>query len=139
MMMPQMKTTNLLITLALAVAGCHKKPAGPSGNVRIESVSEAFVAAGLTPQSFAATDARRFNAQRCFAGAVDGLDTVVCEYGSPDALSMGKCAGEAWAASAGTASVLGNGRALLAVADRQHSDPNGRVMHKITQAFQKAR
>ncbi len=132
-----MSRVAFVLALSLAVLGCKKKPT--EGGVRLEQVSDAFTSAGLKPDQFKPTDPSRFNAQKCVAGSVDGVDTIVCEYGSPDALALGKKAGEQWAASATTAAVLGNGRTLLAVADRAHVDPNGKTIHKITQAFRKTR
>jgi hypothetical protein len=132
-----MKRLLWLATAAALALGCHKKPT--EGGVRLEQVSDAFSSAGLKVQSFQPTDPARFNAQKCLAGSVEGVDTVVCEYGSPDALTLGKKAGEQWAAGATTAAVLGNGRSLLAVADRAHVDPNGKSIHKITRAFTQAR
>jgi hypothetical protein len=126
-----------ILALALAAFGCSKKPT--EGGVRLAEVSASFDAAGLKTNEFKPTDPSKFSAQKCVEGTVDGVDTVVCEYGSPDALALGKKAGEQWAASATTAAVLGNGRTLLAVADRAHVDPNGKTIHKITQAFRKTR
>ncbi len=123
--------------IAFAAVACSKKPT--EGGVRLEQVSDAFASAGLKPDQFKPTDPSRWSAQKCVSGTVDGVDTVVCEYGSPDALALGKKAGEQWAAGATTASVLSNGRSLLAVADRAHTDPNGKTIHKITQAFRKTR
>ena len=124
--------------LAVVAAGGCAKPPTPGG-VRLEQISDAFSAAGLHADGFAPSDPTTFRATKCVAGRVDNIDTVVCEYGSPDALALGRKAGEQWAGSATTAAVLGNGRTLLAVADRAHSDPNGRTIHKITQAFSKTR
>jgi hypothetical protein len=126
-----------LVAVAVVAFGCSKKPT--EGGVRLEQVSDAFSSAGLKPSNFQATDPGRYSAQKCLTGTVDGVDTLVCEYGSPDALELGKKAGEQWVASATTAAVLGNGRTLLAVADRQHIDPNGKTIQKITQAFTKTR
>jgi len=126
------------ILLALVASiGCSKKPT--EGGVRLEQVSESFNSAGLKSDNFQPTDPSRFNATKCVAGRVEDIDTVVCEYGSMDALALGKKAGEQWVATATTAAVLGNGRTLLAVADRAHTDPNGKTIHKITQAFTKTR
>jgi len=127
----------LLGIAALLAAGCSKKPT--ECGVRLAQVSDAFAAAGLKTDTFQPTDPARFNAQKCVGGTVEGIETIVCEYGSPDALALGKKAGEQWAASATTAAVLGNGRTLLAVADRAHTDPQGKTIHKITQAFTKTR
>ena len=82
------------VGLALAGGGCSKKPT--EGGVRLEQVSDAFNAAGLKTDNFQPTDPSRFNATKCLAGRVDNIDTVVCEYGSPDALALGKKAGEQW-------------------------------------------
>jgi hypothetical protein len=126
-----------ILPVALLLGGCGKKPT--EGGVRLEQVSDSFNSAGLKAENFQPTDPSRFSAQKCVAGTVDGVETIVCEYGSPDALTLGKKAGEQWAATATTAAVLGNGRSLLAVADRAHTDPNGKTIHKITQAFTKTR
>ena len=126
------------ILLALvAAAGCSKKPT--EGGVRLEQVSESFNSAGLKADNFTPTDPTRFNATKCVAGRVEDIDTVVCEYGSMDALALGKKAGEQWASGANTAAVLGNGRTVLAVADRERVDPNGKTIHKITRAFTQVR
>lgn len=126
------------IAIALVAAiGCGKK--ATEGGVTLQQVNDAFNGAGIKTDAFQPTDPSKFRAQKCVAGSVDGVDTVVCEYGSADALALGKKAGEQWAANATTAAVLGNGRAVLAVADRGRADPSGKTIHKITQAFKKAR
>ena len=132
-----MKQVLAVALAALAVGGCSKKPT--EGGVRLEQVSEAFSSAGLKVQSFQPTDATRFAALKCMTGNVEGVDTMVCEYGSPEARAAAHKAGEQWAGNATTAAVLGNGRTLLAVADRAHGDPNGKAIHKITQAFVRAK
>jgi hypothetical protein len=135
--MTMRRSLAMMIPLLVVVVGCHKK--ATEGGPRIEQISEAFASAGLTPQNFAPTDAGRFHAARCYLGLIDGVEALVCEYGSPDALAIGKQAGEQWASSAPTAAVLGNGRTLLALADRAHSDPNGKTIHKITRTFSRTR
>src|SRR3954454_13227132 len=130
-----MRAATLACGLLVLAGGCSKKPT--EGGVRLAQVSDAFNAAGLKTETFQPTDPARFNAQQCVTGSLDGVEAVVCEYGSPDALALGKKAGEQWVASATTAAVLGNGRTLLAVADRAHTDPNGKTIQKITQAFTK--
>lgn len=132
-----MKRVVLAIAALALAGGCSKKPT--EGGVRLEQISDAFHSAGLEVNNFGATDPSGFHATKCVAGRVEMIDTVVCEYGSPDALALGKKAGEQWVGSATTAAVLGNGRTLLAVADRGHVDPNGKAIHKITQAFSKTR
>ena len=127
----------LALALALGNIACSKKPS--EGGVRLDQIADAFSSAGLKADRFQAADASRFSAIRCLAGRVDDIDLMVCEYGSPGALALGKRAGERWVGSATTAAVLGNGRMLLVVADRAHADPSGKTIHKITQAFTKTR
>jgi hypothetical protein len=138
--------TTIAIALALALGvsalGCGKK-SGDSTAAKAESpldqVSSAFQGAGLKSELAAAPDATKFHAAKCMTGSVEQVDTVVCEYASADAVAQGKTDGDAWIADATTGAVLDNGRALLAVADRKHVDPNGKAIHKITQAFIKSR
>jgi hypothetical protein len=133
------KSTFIAIALGftLALGACSKKPT--EGGVRLQQVSDAFESAGLKIGGFAQADASRFAAQHCVAGQLEGVDTVVCEYGSPAEVAAGKQAAEAWAGNATTAAVLGNGRTVLAIADRAHVDPHGKTIHKITQAYSKTR
>jgi hypothetical protein len=132
-----MTRATIFLTLALVAGACSKK--ATEGGVRLEQVSDAFTAAGLKPESFQPSDPSRWNAQKCVAGSVEGIETVVCEYASPEAVASAKKAGEQWVGGATTASVLSNGRTLLVVADRSHVDPNGKTINKITQAFRKTR
>jgi hypothetical protein len=123
----------VVAALTLATVGCSKK-AG-EGGVHMKEVHEAFAGAGFKLDSFHPADPTRFSAQKCAEGTLDGVDTIVCEFGSSEAVVLGKKAGEAWIAQATTGAVLDSGRTLLAVADRGHADPNGQVIHKITQAY----
>ena len=121
--------------LMLAAFGCSKKSS--DGGVRLKQVNDAFVAAGFKLDSFHPADPDKLSAQKCVQGLLDGVDTLVCEYGSAEAVALGKKAGEEWVAQATTGAVLTNGNSLLAVADRTRTDPNGKTIHKITQAFTK--
>ena len=125
-----------MVALLLA-AGCSKKPA--PGGVKLQQINDAFVSAGYKLDSFHATDPTRLSAQKCVEGTLDGVETMVCEYGSTEALALGKKAGEDWIAQATTGAVLTNGATLLCVADRAHADPNGKTIHKLTQAFSHAK
>jgi hypothetical protein len=130
-----MRTTTFLLALALATAGCGKKPA-PEG-VRLPQVNDALLAAGFKLDAFKPIDPGRFAAQTCAAGPLDGIDALVCEYASPDAAALAKKDTEGWVGEAVTGAVLANGRTLLAVADRGRADPNGKTIHRITQAYQR--
>ncbi len=124
-----------LLIAALLLSACAKKPT--EGGVRIRQVNDSLSAAGLKIDSFKAVDPGKFSAQQCSGGEIEGVDTVLCEYGSVDAMALGKKAAETWIDTAPTGAVLANGRTILAVAARGHVDPNGKIIHKITQAFKK--
>jgi hypothetical protein len=119
------------------LSACHKQPT--AGGVRLKQVSEALATAGYKVDSFQPTDASRFSAQTCSTGALGGVDSVVCEFGSAEAVSLGKKAAEGWVAHAITGVVLVNGNTILALADRNRADPNGKEIHKVSKAYTAAR
>jgi hypothetical protein len=121
----------LLLTMA-----CNRPT---QGGVRLKQVNDGLISAGFKLDSFQPTEPGRFSAQKCVQGTLDGVDSVVCEYGSVEAVTLGKKAGEDWIAQATTGAVLVNGNTMLLVADRGRVDPNGKLMHKITQAYTKVR
>lgn len=117
----------------LLVAGCKK---APSTDPSLEQVNEALSSAGLKLDPFTPADASRFSAQLCMAGRIEGIDAMLCQFAAPDGAHAAKRAGEDWIGTAPTGVTLDRGRVLLLLADRGRADPNGRSIHKITQAFQ---
>ena len=122
--------------VVLLAAACSKPT---EGGVRMKQVNDSFVSAGFKLGSFQPADPGRFSAQKCVQGQLEGVDSVVCEYGSAEAVTIGRKAGEDWIGQATTGAVLINGNTLLAVADRARVDPNGKLIHKITQAYSKTK
>ena len=122
----------LLALLAIAPA-CHKSDA----HVGMDQAKAGLAAAGLKLDALQPVDPGRFSATRCVGGPIEGLDAVVCEYGSDEAVRRGQKAGEAWVAPAVTGAALDNGRTVLALADRARVDPNGKLIHRVTQAYRK--
>jgi hypothetical protein len=131
-----MKRALLIAALACA-AGCHKEPEGPS-QAKIKQATDAMTAAGFKADAMTDADPKGFSAQKCTYGKLEGLEAVLCEYGSAEAVQAGQKSAQAWLGDAPTAVVLPNGLALLTVVDRTRADPNGKTMHKLTQAFMKA-
>jgi hypothetical protein len=127
----------MALLLVIGGAGCSKKPT--PGGVKLQQVNDALVSAGYKLESFHPADPAKLSAQKCVEGTLDGVETMVCEYGSAEAVALGKKAGEDWVAQATTGAVLINGSTLLCVADRAHADPNGKAIHKLTQAFSHAK
>jgi hypothetical protein len=124
------------LLFALLALGCNKPT---EGGVKLKQVNDSLQSAGFKLDSFQPADPGRFSAQKCVQGLLDGVDSVVCEYGSAEAVALGKKAGEDWVGQAATGAVLTNGNTLLAVADRGRTDPNGKLIHKITQAYSKTK
>jgi hypothetical protein len=127
----------LIVVALMATTGCSKKPT--PGGPGLKQVNDAFLAAGFKLDTFQPADPAFFKAQSCTAGLLDGVETVVCDYGAPNGGTLGKKAGEDWVAQATTGAVLANGTTLLALADRAKADPNGKTIKRITQAYQQTR
>jgi len=119
--------------LLIGAVGCGQK--GADAPVNVKTATGALDSAGLKTETFKDADPARFSAQKCVEGVIDGVETVVCEYGSAEAVAKGKAAGETWVAQATTGSVLSNGLSVLAVADRSKADPSGKTIQKITRAY----
>jgi hypothetical protein len=128
-----MRIVIVAMSIALAI-GCSKKS---SDGVKLKQVNDALISAGFKLDTFREFDPSHFSAKTCASGYLDGVEAIVCEYGSPQSVPLGKQAGEDWIAQAQTGAVLTNGATLIALADRAHADPNGKIIHKITQAYRK--
>jgi hypothetical protein len=122
------------LVFALAVAACSGK--SQPGTAGLEQVNESFNAAGLKLDPFVPTDAGRFSATRCLSGRIEGVDAILCEYGSAEAAQLGKKSGELWIGEAVTGTALLRDRTMLVLADRSRADPNGKSILKISQAYQ---
>lgn len=122
----------LLACVALACFGC-KKPV--EGGVHLEDVQSTFEKADWKRAPFAAADAGKFSAQKCVSSTIEGVDVLLCEFGSEEAKQRGKRAVEAWVAEAVTGAALDNGRTVLGLADRSRADPNGKIIHQVTKAY----
>jgi len=118
--------------MALAAVAC-KKPA--EGGVHLDDVQGAFGKADWKSSPFAPIDAAKFSAQKCVGSSIEGVDVVLCEFGSEEAKLRGKHAVESWVAEAVTGAALDNGRTVLGLADRARADPNGKIIHQVTKAY----
>lgn len=127
----------LSLVLALYVVGaCSKSPS--DGQLRLAGARSALGSAGAKVDDLKSTDPSKLSAQKCEGGTLDGLDAVLCEYGSAEAVALGKKAATDWIGQATTGAALQNGLTVFAVADRNRTDPNGKTIHKLTSAYQKA-
>ena len=122
---------------AALVPACSKKPT--EGGVRLTEVEAVFGKEGWKLSEWKPADPGRFSAQKCVTGAIEGVEAIVCEFGSVEAVQRGKKATEAWVAQAVTGVALDNGRTTLGLADRGKVDPNGKIIHRVTAAYRGAK
>ncbi len=139
-MSPWMRLRGIVVVGVVGVSaitgGCKK--AAPGG-VHLDEVRAAFAEAGWKTDSFQPIDAQQFSAQKCVTGKIEQIEAVLCEYGSAEAVQQGKRGAETWVATAVTGAALDNGRTVLALADRARTDPNGKMIHRITKAYRDAK
>ena len=79
---------------SLRAGGCSKKPT--EGGVRLEQVYDVVHRGRAQARHLPADRSGALQRAKMRGRPLDGVDTVVCEYGSPDALALGKKAGEQW-------------------------------------------
>lgn len=148
---------SLVAGLLLLSGGCHKAaapggaPAAPGappppppaehvdGTPHTDAVENAWRSAGLAPEGFAPLQPVPYGAAYCEEGRVQSIDTLVCEYRDQDALAKGQ-AGlmSQWGREGGHTGVAYHQKlTLVAVVDRARTDPNGKVIHKVIDAFRK--
>jgi hypothetical protein len=113
--------------LALLLA-CGKGDSGPTADL-----VSAWQSAGLEPTAFQPTDARGTGGT-CRAGKVKGIDAMVCELDDADKAKRAEPAGTALIGDA-TGAALSQGKLLLVLADRGHTDPNGKTIKEISRVF----
>jgi hypothetical protein len=78
-----------------------------------------------------------WSADHCVAGPVAGLEILVCEYETEQALAQGeKDVQQEWdAVNVDTGVVLHRGRTMLAIADRAKKDLGGKNTVRMLNAF----
>lgn len=145
-----MKDRTLMLLAAfvlLAGANCKKSahPAAPpppahvAGTPHTDEVLNAWRGAGLAPEGFTPLQPPPGGAGYCEHGMVSGVDTVVCEYASDDAVANGtKQVKEGWArVDVHTAVILQAKRTTMAVVDRERREPSGKTISQMVNAFRK--
>ena len=130
--------------LLLLVAACDKgdadkKAAGTAAAAApsapdVQPVLDAWKGAGLTVTAFTTADGAPYAGGACQAGQVNGVDAVVCEYGTADAAKAAEDKGRA-AIGLTTGAAISHDKLLLVIADRRKADPEGRTINQATQVF----
>jgi hypothetical protein len=140
----RLRTRDLVIALAMAAAvggmACKRRP-HVEGTVATETITKAWTIDGFDTTAVVNVEAEPWSAGACYQGLVSGVDVLVCEYSSDEALALGEQRINAiWddesVATAAVARTSQPSRTILAVADRAHADPNGRTLSRLIKIFQ---
>jgi hypothetical protein len=137
----------LTVTMLLA---CHKdKTAGETtsaaaashvpGTPHTDEVLNAWRGAGLAPEGFVAEQPAPYSATYCEHGKVHGVDTLVCEYASDDALTRGtQQVRDEWVRiDAHTGVILHAKRTTMVTVDRERREPSGKTISQMVKVFGK--
>lgn len=133
-------TMMTLLLVALGGTGCKRRP-HVEGTVATETITKAWTADGFDTANVANVDGDAWAAGACYQGTVSGLDVLVCEYGSDEALAQGEQRLNAtWDDESVPTAVLARttqpSRTIVAIADRNKADPNGRTINRLIKTFQ---
>jgi hypothetical protein len=93
-----------------------------------DAVIEAWKSAKLTPSAL--TPATVAFGNDCQTGTVEGIDVLVCNFASPTEAKAAEDQGLTWVGQATGASQV-HGAALVVLADRRKSDPNGKTINRL--------
>jgi hypothetical protein len=116
-------------------AGCRRSHV--AGTVSTDAALEAFGGIGYDTQGVKPIAPEAWSAGNCSEGMISGLEVVLCEYQTDEALATGeqKIQDEWNASNVDTGVVSHNGRTLLVVADQKLADPGGRIIVRLVHAF----
>ncbi len=136
-----------VLFLVAAIPACSKHKASASappaahvqGTPHTDEVLNAWRNAGLAPEGFARVDPAPDSAAYCEHGQVRGVDTLVCEYASEEALTRGtQQVKEVWArVDAHTGAILRAKRTTMVVVDRERREPSGKTINQMAKVFEK--
>jgi hypothetical protein len=114
-------------------------PAHVQGTPHTDDVLNAWRSAGLAPEGFVVMQPPPNSADYCEHGRVHGVDTLVCEYASEEALTRGmQQVKEGWArVDAHTGVVLRTKRTTMVVVDRERREPSGKTINQMAKIFGK--
>jgi hypothetical protein len=128
-----------LLLLVVAAAACGDSDASKSGQAAASTPADPVLAAwkkaGLSVGAFSAVDGAAYGGGDCYAGQVNNIDAVVCQYASPELAVAAEPKGRE-AVAGFTGAAISNGRLLLVVSDPRKADPEGRAINLVTLAFE---
>ena len=114
------------IVITSFLAACSKS--GSESATPRDKVLEAWKGDKLAPSAMAA--AQVAVGKDCQSGSVEGIDLLLCNFASATEAKAAEDAGLAWIGPA-TGASQARGAALVVLADRKKSDPNGRTINRL--------
>ena len=140
----------VIIFLLAALPACGKNKTSPSstpstpaahvqGTPHTDDVLNAWRNVGLAPEGFARVDPAPNSAAYCEHGGIRGVDTLVCEYASEEALTRGtQQVKEGWArVDAHTGVIVRAKRTTMVVVDHERREPSGKTISQMAKIFGK--
>jgi len=135
-----------LLVLLFALPACHRNKgkavsSGPAahvpGTLHTDEVLSAWRQAGLDPGSFTKVEPPPNSAAYCEHGQVRGVDTLLCEYASEEALLRGITqVKEGWErVDAHTGVVLRKKQTTMVTVDRERREPSGTTINQMAKVF----
>jgi len=125
----------------VASAGAPSSPAGVhvQGTPHTDEVLNAWRNVGLAAEGFARIEPAPNSATYCEHGQIRGVDTLVCEYASEEALTRGtQQVREGWErVDAHTGVVIRSKRTLMVVVGRERREPSGKTISQMAKVFGK--
>jgi len=116
-----------LLAAALVVVACSKGGDTPKGPR--DAVLDAWKAEKLAPAAALAPATVAFG-KDCQSGTIENLDVLLCSFATPAEAKAAEEPALSWIGQT-TGTAQARGAALIAIADRKKSDPNGRLINKL--------
>lgn len=118
----------IAVAAVVALVACSKSGAFDKNASGRDAVVEAWKADKLAPSAL--TAAQVAFGKDCQSGTVEGVDVLLCNFASADEAKAAEDAGLAWVGQA-TGASQAHGAALVVLADRKKTDPNGRTINRL--------
>ena len=116
----------------ILIAGALVAAHGACGSDKSASARDAIVEAWkgdkLAPSALTAASVAF--GKDCQSGTVEGIDVLLCNFPTAAEAKAAEDAGLAWVGQA-TGASQARGAALVVIADRKKSDPNGRMINRL--------
>jgi hypothetical protein len=120
-----MRTMVIAVALVAAQAACGSSDKSASAR---DAIVEAWKGEKLAPSALAAATVAF--GKDCQSGTVEGIDVLLCNFPTAAEAKAAEDAGLAWVGQA-TGASQARGAALVVLADRKKSDPNGRTINQL--------